>query len=64
MGVAPNGNYATAFASANIAPIWVGANSGTFQTVVGEIVPESSNIYYFGSETGDGVSILGWTDNF
>ena len=64
VGVAPNGNYATAFASANIAPIWVGANSGTFQTVVGEIVPESSNIYYFGSEAGDGVSILGWTDNF
>lgn len=59
-GVAPNNNYGATLSATNPPPLLSEGNS--YQTIPGDIMLESTNIYWFGSTSLSNVQSAGWVD--
>jgi hypothetical protein len=61
IGLAPNGNF-SGYRTAPMPPLYVVATDGL---TVGELVPETANLYYaiVSGTVAGGIKVLGWTDN-
>ncbi len=64
VGAAPNASYGTGTSGTNPPPIWSGVGgTGYSASLSGELVLESTNIYYWSDNSAASLHAFGWTDS-